>query len=32
MAEDLFRLGGTFVLQVGFICFWYYIISRTGSF
>ena len=32
MVEDLFRLGGTFALQVGFILFWYYVISRTGSF
>jgi hypothetical protein len=30
--EELFRLGGTFVVQIGFIFFWYYIISRTGSF
>jgi len=32
MVEDLFRLGGTFALQVVFIFFWYYVISRTGSF
>jgi hypothetical protein len=32
MAEDLFRLGGTFAVQLGFILFWYYVISRTGSF
>ena len=32
MAEEIFRLGGTFALQVGFILLWYYIISRTGSF
>jgi len=32
MVEDLFRLGGTFALQVAFILFWYYVISRTGSF
>jgi hypothetical protein len=32
MAEDLFRLGGTFAIQIGFIAFWYYVISRTGSF
>ena len=32
MVEDIFRLGGTFALQVGFIFFWYYIMSRTGSF
>ena len=32
MAEEFFRLGGTFALQVCFIFFWYYIISRTGSF
>lgn len=32
MAEDLFRLGCTFALQVGFIFFWYYVMSRTGSF
>jgi hypothetical protein len=32
MAEEFFRLGGTFALQLGFILFWYYIISRTGSF
>jgi hypothetical protein len=32
MVEDLFRLGGTFALQLGFILFWYYVISRTGSF
>jgi hypothetical protein len=32
MAEDIFRLGGTFAIQVGFIFLWYYIISRTGSF
>jgi hypothetical protein len=32
MVEDLFRLGGTFALQVLIILLWYYIISRTGSF
>ncbi len=32
MAEELFRIAGTFALQVGFIFFWYYIMSRTGSF
>ena len=32
MAEDLFRLVGTFAIQIGFIFFWYYVISRTGSF
>ena len=32
MAEDWFRLGGTFALQIGFVLFWYYVISRTGSF
>jgi hypothetical protein len=30
--EDLFRIAGTFALQLGFVFFWYYIISRTGSF
>jgi len=32
MAEEIFRLAGTFALGLGFIFFWYYIISRTGSF
>ncbi len=32
MLEEIFRLGGTFVLQLGVIYFWYYIMSRTGSF
>ena len=32
MLEDLFRLGCTFGLQVALIFFWYYVISRTGSF
>ena len=32
MAEDIFRLGGTFALQIAIIFLWYYIISRTGSF
>jgi hypothetical protein len=32
MAEDLFRLAGTFSIQIVFIFFWYYVISRTGSF
>jgi uncharacterized protein YjeT (DUF2065 family) len=32
MVEDILRIGGTFALQVGFIVFWYYVISRTGSF
>ncbi len=32
MVEEFFRLGGAFVVQIGFVFFWYYIISRTGSF
>lgn len=32
MLEDLLRLAGTFALGAGFVCFWYYVISRTGSF
>ena len=32
MFEEIFRLGGTFVITFGAICFWYYIMSRTGSF
>ena len=32
MLEDLLRLAGTFALGVGFVFFWYYVISRTGSF
>jgi hypothetical protein len=32
MLEDLFRLAGTFALGVGAVFFWYYVISRTGSF
>jgi hypothetical protein len=32
MFEELFRLGSTFGLQLLVIGFWYYIMSRTGSF
>ena len=32
MVEEIFRLGGTFALQLCVIYFWYYIMSRTGSF
>jgi hypothetical protein len=32
MVEEIFRLGGTFLVVLGTIYFWYYIISRTGSF
>ena len=32
MFEELFRLVGTFAFQLLVIGFWYYILSRTGSF
>ena len=32
MVEELFRLVSAFGLQLLVIGFWYYIISRTGSF
>ncbi len=32
MLEEIFRIGGTFAFQAGIILFWYYVISRTGSF
>ncbi len=32
MFEELFRLGSAFGLQLIVILFWYYVISRTGSF
>ena len=32
MFEEIFRLGGTFAFGVVMVLFWYYVISRTGSF
>ena len=32
MLEELLRLGGTFAVAMGAIGFWYYVMSRTGSF
>jgi len=32
MFEEIFRLGAAFGLQLVVFAFWYYVISRTGSF